>query len=156
MVAKIDDQVRNEAVREYLRGAVTQERFCEAFEARTGCALSPRTLRSWISRYGAPCGVDGRGRALLAEALDRVRVLEAHLQAALDRLDDEAAAGVPDRQVDAEHEGLPKGAGSSVQVESVSMMAAPERAAAADQPLGIKRSPTGERSTAKGSFWDLD
>ncbi|WP_120545399.1 hypothetical protein [Corallococcus terminator] len=138
---------------EYLSGTTTQEDFCAAFEARTGHPLSPRTLRSWIARFGAVGGAPVRARALLADALDQVRTLEARLQAALDQLACEAAAPVPGRRVGASHEDLPPAA-SSADLMEAAVAGAFLQVAAAGLPLGIEERATKDEPISTKFSWD--
>ncbi len=151
---KISDQLRAEAVTEYLRGTTTQEEVCVVFEARTGHPLSPRTLRSWIARFSSSGRVDVRTRALLADALDQVRVLEARLQAALGQADGEAAAPMPDRHVVASHEGLPLAAASVHPVEPTPEAAPHLRGTTAGLPLGIEEHATKDEPVSAKFSWD--
>ena len=153
---KISDQLRAEAVAEYLRGTITQEEFCMAFEARTSHALSPRTLRSWSARFGAGGRVDVRTRALLADALYQVQTLEARLQAVLDHLNGDAAASVPIRHVGASHVELPPAAASAGPVDPAALVVATPQAAAANQPHGFKDEATTERPATAKFTWDWD
>ncbi|WNZ59107.1 helix-turn-helix domain-containing protein [Myxococcus sp. MxC21-1] len=152
---KITDQLRAEAVAEYLRGTTTQEEFCTAFQSRTGHPLSPRTLRSWTARFDSGGRVDARVQALLAEALDQVRALEARLQAVLDQFDGVVAAPVPDRHVGASHAGLPPAVALAGPLEASALVVTPSRAAAAELSLGSKGGATTEEPAAKFT-WDWD
>jgi len=151
---KISDQFRAEVVIEYLRGTATQEEVCVVFEARTGQPLSPRTLRSWIARFSSGGRVDVGTRALLADALDQVRALEASLQAALGQLDSEAAAPMPDRHAVASHEGLPPAAASVRPVEPTPEAAPHQRGTAAGLPLGIEEHATKDEPISTKFSWD--
>jgi transposase-like protein len=151
---KISDQLRAEAVTEYLRGTTTQEEVCVVFEARTGHPLSPRTLRSWVARFSSGGRADVRTRALLADALDQVRVLEARLQAALGQFDGEASAPMPVRHVQASNEPLPPTATSAASV-GISSEAVPHlRGTAAGLPLGIEERATKDEPISTKFSWD--
>lgn len=96
------------------------------------------------------------GIRILADALDQVRALEGRLQAALDRLDGEAAAPVSDRHVGAGHQGLPPAAAPAGPVKAAAIAATVPRAAAADQQLGIEEGATTEGPAAMKFTWDWD
>jgi hypothetical protein len=149
---KMNHQLRADTVAAYLRGAATQEEFCASFAANTGHPLSPRTLRSWIARLAPTGGADVGARALLADALDQVRTLEARLQAALDQLNGAAAAPVPDRHVDANGEDLPPAASAVRSVGTAAVAAA--MPAAADQPLGIAEGSSTDEPELLRFSWD--
>lgn len=153
---KLKDRLRAEAVSEYFRheGSLSQAEFCAAFEARTGRRLSPRTLRSWIARFGASGSADGGTRALLADALDQVRTLADGLQAALDRLDGEAAAPMPARHVEASNEPLPPAATSAVPVVASADPVGSRWAAAAALPPGTQVIADANELISTNSFWD--
>lgn len=151
---RISDQLRGQAVADYLSGAKTQRQVCADFETRTGLPLSPRTLRAWVS--SAPgAELPDELRSHLVRALEQLREVQHHFEAIVGGpppRTDAAALASPAPDVSATLEdaaaalaaaaGLPK---------SLPSAAAP---AAASMPPGI-RTQTVSQAPRKGDiFWD--
>lgn len=154
-MSKIDDHLRLETANEFLRGNSTQEEFCRAFQARTGRALAPRTLRSWISRLSAHRPSALRTRSQLGDALTQAKDLVVRLQAALDQLDGEAAEPVPDRHATGHNEGGPQAATTARPTLEATAALTLHREAAAGEPLGIEEDTTTEGPVRRFN-WDVD
>lgn len=92
---KISDHLRTQAIADYLRGDMTQQQVCAAFEARTGRRLSARTLRSWLASTGPGPDLPARNRDRLLRALRQVQVVQAEIEAVIAELDEPGIATVP-------------------------------------------------------------
>src|SRR5262245_66665928 len=81
-------------VSRYLESGLGQAQFCADYERTTGERLSPRTLRSWIGKFGprSPPGIEVL--AAIDETLTRLGELRAGLAArlAIQSLESEAVA----------------------------------------------------------------
>lgn len=77
---KISDQVRAEAVSDYLRGDKTQAQVCTEIESRTGVRVSLRTLRAWISSAPPDLVLPDVVRARLVRALQHLPDLQTEVE----------------------------------------------------------------------------